>query len=188
MQREQLRHAVEQAESERACRNTLAGRIELFSQTVENVLPKMPHDPIQMISFFETVEDVFKRFAVPADLQTILLNPHLTTKARALLARFDREKSNDFRAVRDFLLEQYHLTSNDYRHRFNTTDKHSQDTYVLYANQLSLLLQYYIRSRGMGNDINLLQSCLISDRIRSSITDVSCQKYICGLEAATENG
>ena len=42
-----------------------------------------------LLHFFDTADELFKRFAVPDDLKTVLLTPHLTQKARSLLTRID---------------------------------------------------------------------------------------------------
>ena len=50
------------------------------------------------------------------------------------------------------------------------------------------LLDHYIRSRKIGNDIAKLKSCLVADRIRTAITDNNCLQYICSLESASKDG
>jgi hypothetical protein len=59
---------------------------------------------------------------------------------------------------------------------------------VLYTNKLHLLLQQYINARNIGNSFEKLVSCLVSDRLRSSITDNDCLRYICSLESASKDG
>jgi hypothetical protein len=142
----------ERDNAERERRNTPASRIKLFGQTLQNTLPKMPSDPIELISFFETVEDLFKKFDIPPDIQTTLLRPHLSEKARSLLTRVDTAISSDFAAVRKFLLEQFHLTPLEYKKKFNTATGQSNESYLLFANRLKLLLEYYIRSRSVERE------------------------------------
>jgi hypothetical protein len=48
----------------------------------------MPSDPTELISFFKTVADLFKKFAIPPDIQTSLLCPDLS-KAQSLLEEKD---------------------------------------------------------------------------------------------------
>jgi transposase InsO family protein len=169
-------------------RNTMAARTKLFAQSLQNVMPKMSNDAVQLVTFFDTVEKLFNNFVVPHDLQAILLNPHLTATARSMLSRMDQTKVNDFNEVKDFLLTQFKLTPQTYRTRFNNTIKQQDETHVLYANKLHLLLQHYIRARNIDKDFERLISCLVSDRLRSSVTDNNCLRHICSLETSSKDG
>lgn len=173
---------------ERERRNTMAARTKLFAQSLQNVMPKMSNDAVQLVTFFDTVEKLFTNFVVPPDLQAILLNPHLTATARSMLTRMDQTKVNDFKEVKDFLLTQFKLTPQTYRTRFNNTIKQQDETHVLYANKLHLLLQHYICARNIDKDFERLVSCLVSDRLRSSVMDNNCLRYICSLETSSKDG
>ena len=101
-------------------RNTsLAARTKLFAQSISHALPRMGEDPIDAPLFFDNVSKLFERYKVPADIQTVLLHPHLSNKAKNLLARMDQSAVNNFVDVRDFLLNQCRLTPTDNRKRFN---------------------------------------------------------------------
>jgi len=63
---------------DRERRNTMAARTKLFAQSLQNVMPKMSNDAVQLVTFFDMVEKLFENFQVPSDLQAVLLNPHLT--------------------------------------------------------------------------------------------------------------
>lgn len=167
--------------------STMAARTKLFAQSLQNVMPKMPQDAVQLVTFFDTVEKLFARFELPADLQAILLNPHLTVTARSMLTRMDQNEVNNFGKVKEFLLAQFMLTPQSYRTRFNNAVKQQDESYVLYTNKLHLLLQQYINARNIGNSFGKLFSCLASDRRISSITDNNCLRYICSLESASKD-
>jgi hypothetical protein len=141
-------------------------------------MPKILNDAVQLISFFDTVEKLYLQVEVPEDLKTILLNSHLTVTARSMLSQMNQTKVNDFGAVKEFLLTQFKLTPQTYRSRFNNTVKHQDETYVLFANKLNLLLQQYTRARHIDEDFNQLMSCLVSDILKSSITDNNCLRKI----------
>jgi len=173
---------------DRERRNTMAARTKLFAQSLQNVMPKMSNDAVQLVTFFDMVEKLFENFQVPSDLQAVLLNPHLTVTARSMLSRMDQTKINDFKEVKTFLLTQFKLTPQTYRTRFNNTVKQQDETHVLYANKLHLLLQHYIRARHIEDDFEQLVSCLVSDRLRSSVLDNNCLRYICSLETSSDNG
>ena len=136
---------------------------------MQSILPKMPSDPVELISFFETVEDLFHKFEIPADLRATLLHPHLTEKARSLISHLDSASRSDFALVKKCLLDQFHLTPQEYRYKFNNVAKQSNETYLLFASRLKLLLEYYIRTRGIIKDFDRMLSLLVSDRIKSSL-------------------
>ena len=159
-------------------RNTsLAARTKLFAQSISHALPKMGEDPIDAPLFFDNVSKLFERYKVPADIQTVLLHPHLSNKAKNLLARMDQSAVNNFVDVRDFLLNQFRLTPADYRKRFNEITRKSDESNVLFSSRLYTLLQFYVNSR-KANSLDKLMSCLVSDRIRSSITDYNCSRHM----------
>src|SRR5664279_1474065 len=45
-----------------------------------------------------------------------------------------------------------------------------------------------MRSRNIGDNIRKLKSCLVSDRVRSAITDNDCLRYLCSLESSAPDG
>ena len=169
-------------------RNTsLAARTKLFAQSISHALPRMGEDPIDAPLFFDNVSKLFERYKVPADIQTVLLHPHLSNKAKNLLARMDQSAVNNFVDVRDFLLNQFRLTPADYRKRFNEITRKSDESNVLFSSRLYTLLQFYVNSR-KANSLDKLMSCLVSDRIRSSITDYNCSRHIASLESTADEG
>ncbi len=124
---------------------------------------------------------------MPADIQTVLLYPQLSVKARNLLSRMDQSKVNKFAAVRDFLLEQFRLTPADYRKRFNEMTRKSDESNVLFANRLYTILQFYVNAR-KAKTVDKLMSCVTSDRIRSSLTDYNCMRHIASIESTCDSG
>jgi hypothetical protein len=151
-------------------------------------MPKMANDPVSLVIFFDTVDELYKRFAVPDDLKTVLLTPHLTQKARSLLTRINPGNASRYESVKQFLCEHYQLTPLDNRNRFNAAVKQTGETHVLFANNLMTFLDHYIRSRKIGNYIGKLKCCLVAERIRTAITDNNCLQYISSLESASKDG
>ena len=66
----------------------------------------MPNDIIELISYFRSVEQWFKSFDVPTELQAILLKPYFTDRARILVGRMDPDKASNYDEVKKMLLNE----------------------------------------------------------------------------------
>jgi hypothetical protein len=185
---EELRLRNEQRDAaEQAYRGKTVVRAKMFGQAMQSILPKMSSDPVELIPFFETVEDLFHKFDIPDDLKATLLHPHLTEKARSLLSHLDTASRSDFALVKKCLLDQFHLTPQEYRFKFNNLIKQSNETYLLFANRLKLLLDYYVRSRGIDKHFDRLLSLLVSDRMKANLPS-GCLQHILSIEANATDG
>ena len=47
-------------------------------------MSRMPNDPIELVSFFDSLEKLYATFEVPNDLKVTLLRPYLNDRARSL--------------------------------------------------------------------------------------------------------
>ena len=68
--------------------------------------------------------------------------------------------------VKQFLLSEFRLTPKQYKLRFDTANKSTNETYVLFASRLSKLLTYYLRSRGIES-YEALCELLVSDKLKT---------------------
>jgi hypothetical protein len=57
------------------------------------------------------------------ELTVNLLRPYLTERAKMLVALVDRGKSNDFKFIKDNLLNEFKLSSKFHLEKFNNTAK-----------------------------------------------------------------
>ncbi len=67
--------------------NSLAARTRKFADAIKHVFVKMSEDAAEAPLFFEGIENLFKMYEIPADLQSKLLLPLLNSKARIVTAR-----------------------------------------------------------------------------------------------------
>jgi hypothetical protein len=67
---------------ERERQQTPAAQVKFFSNVLKNVMPKFPTDVADIPIFFNGVEKLFNSFQVPAELQSKLLLPYLSDKAK----------------------------------------------------------------------------------------------------------
>jgi len=64
--------------------------------------------------------------------------------------------------------------------KFNNLRKATNDTYILFASKLEGLLRQYLEAR-KAKEFETLVSLLISDRIKSSLSD-HCLTYVLSVE------
>ena len=102
--------------------------IKLFGDAMKNSVSRMTNDPVEIVSFFKSVENCFDTLKVPPELRAMLIRPHLNEKARALVTRLTPEVANKYESVRDAILEEYKLTPNLYLEKFNSLVKNNEET------------------------------------------------------------
>lgn len=107
----------------------------------------MPLEVIEIPSFFDNVENIFKLYEIPEDLKAKLLMPQLSMQARTLISRLSVDELASYQTVRDFLLMEFKLTPREYRSMFNTCTRNADETYTLLCSRLKNLLTYYCRAR-----------------------------------------
>jgi hypothetical protein len=62
-------------------------RIKHFGDILKRVMTQMPANVMDVPMYLEGVERMFVEYSVPADIQTVLLNPYLSDKAKRLMVR-----------------------------------------------------------------------------------------------------
>jgi hypothetical protein len=72
IRRKQADAQANRAQEQDERRNSLVERAKRYGDILKNALPKMPQDIWQLAAYFDTVENLFKTFEVPVELQTCL--------------------------------------------------------------------------------------------------------------------
>jgi len=115
---------------------SLTARVKKFSECLKNVLPRMPTDPGEMISFWDTCDNMWKMYEVPKEIQAKLVLPLLTPRAKTLVGRLSAEELGDIGKIRDFLTAEFKLTPREYRARFNAATRNADETHVAFRARL----------------------------------------------------
>jgi len=84
--------------------------------------------------------------------------------------------------MKETILKEYGLSAKCFLDKFNSVKRNNSETFVLFSSKLKSLLSQYLDSRGIENDCEKLVSLLISDRIKSSLTE-QCLKHILSVES-----
>ena len=96
----------------------MTARVKKLSDCLKHVLPRMPADPGDMISFWDTCEKLTRCRCQPAEVQAKLLLPLLTFRAKFLVSRLSAADVIDITKLREFLTAEFELTLREYRARF----------------------------------------------------------------------
>ena len=163
---------------------SLVSLTKRYGDATKWALMKMPTEVGELTSYFENCERVFKSYEVPDILQTKLLIPQLTQKAKSLLNRISADDMNSYPKVREFLLSQFCLTSREYRAKFVNATKESDETHVAFVTRLKNYLTYYWRSRGCegkSSDYLKVFDLCVADRIKDQLS-MPTLKYLLSQE------
>jgi len=110
----------------------------------------------------------FRNLRRSDDIKSKLLIHVLTAQTKAHVNRMSVECVGEYIELKSFLLAEYKLTPREYKVRFDTTTKSTDETHVLFAARLRNLLSYYLASKGVGGDFDKLCDLIIADRLKGS--------------------
>jgi len=153
----------------------LAAQTKKFGDILKHVLPRMPADAGELMTFWDTVENLWSIYEVPENLRAKLILPILTPKAKSLVSRLSIDELSDIKKLKVFLLREFRLTSREYRARFNSATRNSDESYSLFLSRLKTLWSFYMRSHGC-NDFDALVDLIVADRLKDSLSG-PCSKY-----------
>ena len=149
--------------------STLAARTRKFADATKHVLVKMSEDTAEAPMFFEGLENLYKIYEIPSDIQSKLLLPLLNSKARSITNRLSVKELESYDLVKTSVLAELKLTPREYLQRFKQASKQVDETFTLFKARLSNMLTYYLRSRAADKDIKRLFDLLIADRLKEAL-------------------
>ena len=154
---------------------SLTARVKKYSDCLKNVLPRMPADSGEMISFWDTCDNTWETYKVPKEIQAKRILPLLTPRAKTLVSRLSAKELADIDKIRDFLTAEFKLTPTEYRARFNAATRNADETHVAFRARLDNM-----RSREC-DDFEKLKDLIVADRLKDSLSP-QCLKYCLGIE------
>jgi hypothetical protein len=172
----------EQREAARAeSDNSLIGRTKKFADAIRNVFPEMPTESAELPAFFDSVENLFELYGVPADLRSKLLLPRLTGKAKSMVSKLALSELDDYGCLKKRLLKEFRVTPRELRSRFAQASKRSDETFAVFGARLESLLMYYLRSRDADKDWRKMFDLMIADKLKDCLPAGALQ-YVLSLE------
>ena len=175
------------AEQENEQRNNIAMKLKLWGEALRNAISKMPDEPIEVISWFISLERLFVQLSVPAELKVVLMRPYFNDRAKTLFARCDEKQAADYDAVKRYLLQEMRLSPSVYLEKFNSVTRENSETYNQFATRLMSLLDFYIESRNIKGDYKRLVELLAYDKIKANLPQYLA-KHVLALESSNPDG
>jgi hypothetical protein len=148
---------------------SLVGRTKKFADAIKHVFPEMPTESAELPAFFDSVENLFKLYEIPADLQSKLLLPRLTGRAKAIVNKLSLSDLDNYDKIKTQLLAEFRLTPRELRSRFTQATKRFDETYALFVARLENLMTYYLRSRGADKDARKMFDLFIADKLKDCL-------------------
>ncbi|KAM7294019.1 hypothetical protein ISCGN_023566 [Ixodes scapularis] len=137
-----------------------------YSKMLHGAIPKFPHDA-EVPVWFETVECLFQRYAVPVEIQAHLIYPLIATRLAYLCASM-KDGEFTFEHLRSVVLAELRLSAEEYRNRFTAASKRRDETWKQFATRTASYLQYYLEAKGV-TEFSELSSLLVADRMKESM-------------------
>jgi len=75
---------------------------------------------MELISFFDCLEQLFTTLEVDNDLKVTLLRPYLNDRTRNLLLCYDPSSTANYEELKQYLLQEFHSSTQVYLEKFNT--------------------------------------------------------------------
>ena len=91
-----------------------------------------------------------------------------------LISRLDATALADLKQIKQFLLNEFRLTSREYRARYNAVGR-GDETYALFTSRLKNLWEFYMRSREC-KDFDKFADLIVADCLKDTLSG-PCLKY-----------
>ena len=157
-------------------------RTKKFASMMKDVLPKMPTDPVELCTYFDTVDSLFTSYKVPEELRAHLLIPSMTQRAKTLVGRLTQAQMADIEYIQRYLTQEYKLTSREYRSRFLDAKRNVSETHTLFVSRLKTLWSYYMKATNCDS-LEKLSDLIVADRLKDTLSQ-PCLKYVLQAEGS----
>ncbi len=121
-------------------------------------------------SYFNVFERVASMLNWSRDVWPLLLQCKLTGKAQEVCAALSLQDSLDYDVIKTAILRAYELVPEAYRQRFRNHKKVSNQTFVEFAREKSLLFDRWCTSNKVS-DFNALRELVLLEEFKSCIPD-----------------
>ena len=178
---------MELKRSEKSYRESPAVKIKNWGDALRNTITKMPSESVDVDSWFMSVEKLFEQLKVPDELQSVLIRPYLSDRAKILMSKCDQAHSVGYQNLKRFLLQEFQLSPSVYLDKFSTLVYDKNETYNQFSTRLMTLFEYYIESRKINRSYEKIVDLMIYDRIKS-ILPPYLARHVLALEAGHKDG
>ena len=174
-------------QQEETHRDSTVTKLKLWGDALRNTITKMPVEPVDVISWFISLENLFDQLEVPGELRAVLMRPYLNERAKTLLARCNVDQTASYDEVKRYLLQEMRLSSSVYLDKFNSVTRDSTETFHQFSLRLLSLFEFYVQSRKINSNYDKLLELVVYDRIKSVLPQFLA-KHVLALESAHKKG
>lgn len=124
---------------------------------------------IDISSYFEKFEHLFRALGVPNDLQ--FLRQYLNERAMVLITRVNPARATDYAFAKAYVLHQFELCRQIYLGKFNTIFRQYEEIMMLLSARFLTINFYYWSSKYTEGNFDEFFSLLIADRIKQTVIE-----------------
>jgi len=155
---------------EKASQESPAAKIKICGDALRNTISRMPTEGIDVVSWFVSVEKLFEQLSVPAELQSILIRPYFSERAKLLMSKCDPSHATSYESIKNILLQELHLSPSVYLDKFNALVRDKDETFGQFSTRLTSLFELYFDSRKVDHSYDKLVDLMIYDKIKASLS------------------
>lgn len=145
-------------------------RMGEYARELRAVLTPMPDSDPLVPAWFKNVDVVFGTLCIPEEFRGALILPFLNEKMRAFSASQCTTTIISYRELKESILKELKMTSNEYKRLFYTARKNENESWNQFATKLETLYTYYVNSRKVES-LDDLKQLTISDRLKQVMPD-----------------
>lgn len=82
---------------------SIVGRTRKFAAAIKHVFPDFPNESVELPAFFDSLENLFQLYEIPMDLQSKLLIPRLSSKAKTIINKLSLADLDNYEKVKKYL-------------------------------------------------------------------------------------
>jgi len=115
-----------------------------------------------VVSWFVSVGKLFEQLSVPAELQSILIRPYFSERAKLLMSRrAEAADATSYESIKKFLFQELHLSPSVYLDKFNALVRDKDEIFGQFSTRLTSLFEYYVESRKVDHSYDKLVDLMI---------------------------
>jgi hypothetical protein len=100
------------------------------------------------------------------DCKVALLTPYLSDAARNLVSTLLPEDVNTHEHFKAALLREFRLTSDKYRHYFDSAKRKPEESFIQFVTRLHIMIEQYLDSREIKEDYETLIELILADKLK----------------------
>ena len=131
------------------------------------LVPKFEEKEVD--KYFLHFEKIAESLKWPKESWTLLLQSVFVGKAREIYSSLSTEQCQNYDAVKKAVLKAYELVPEDYRQKFRSAKKESNQTHVEFARVQEQMLDRWLSSKNVNEDFKQLRQLVLIEQFKECI-------------------